>query len=144
MSPSAAPEGGITIVPSGPKPTLIAQGKITEPVTGFSTTLNFPLPQLQQVSALHASGVPIGTPTQDSPMPGPGRLFPTYPAQPVGIWIRLDDVPVRGRLVVMQRHKGVASNYDCNTCPCPASFKGFTQSPSPSFDLIPHDGLHLH
>ncbi len=34
------------------------------------------------------------------------------------LWIRLDDVPVMGRLVVMQRHKGMASNYDCGgTCP---------------------------
>ena len=75
-SPAQAPEGGITIVPRGPKPSLIAQGKITDSVTGFSTTLNFPLPDQQQASALHASGVPIGTPSQGSPFAGLGTFVP--------------------------------------------------------------------
>ncbi|MGH9398142.1 MAG: D-Ala-D-Ala carboxypeptidase family metallohydrolase, partial [Terriglobia bacterium] len=34
-------------------------------------------------------------------------------------WVRLDDVLVEGRLMVIKRHEGVASSYDCNTCPCP-------------------------
>ncbi len=34
-------------------------------------------------------------------------------------WIRLDNLPVTGRLVVLQRHKGVVSSYDCSLCPCP-------------------------
>ncbi len=310
VSPSAAPEGGITIMPRGPKPTLIAQGKITDPVTGFSTTLNFPLPQVQQASALHASGVPIGTPTQDSPYAGAGTFVPhvilrnllaspqdvtitieyqgqegpehfvlaplpvaayttedmsldsvmgqlplpspyasiriqysgppgsaiaevssieekrdlvidsrlanegdgwagsgahpwhlddetesilflsnmgdkdarigfhvqangvhyyltklklsphetravdlrklrdaqkpdfrknTIPAKATDgsvLWIRLDDVPVMGRLVVVQRHKGMASNYDCNVCKCPANYTGLSVSPA-SFALLP-------
>jgi hypothetical protein len=34
-------------------------------------------------------------------------------------WIRLDDVPVMGRPVVINHNGGVASNYDCRTCPCP-------------------------
>ncbi len=75
-SPAQAPEGGITIVPHGPRPTLIAQGKIVDPATGFSTTLNFPLPQVQQASALHASGVPIGTPSKDSPFARMGTFIP--------------------------------------------------------------------
>jgi hypothetical protein len=46
-------------------------------------------------------------------------------------WIRLDDVPVMGRLVVIQRHKGMASNYDCDTCPCPANFNSISNTPDP-------------
>ena len=72
MSPAQAPEGGITIVQRGPKPALIAQGRITDPVTGFSTSLNFMDPSLQLASALHASGVPIGLPSKDSPYAGTG------------------------------------------------------------------------
>ena len=75
-SPAQVPEGGITIMPRGPKPALIAQGKITDPATGFSTTLNFLDPSLQRASALHASGVPIGTPTKDSPYTGLGTFIP--------------------------------------------------------------------
>ncbi len=38
VSPAGAMEGGITIVQRGPGPSLIANGKITDPVTGFSST----------------------------------------------------------------------------------------------------------
>jgi len=75
-SPAQAPEGGITILTRGPKPTLIANGKILDPATGFSTSLNFPLPQVQRVSALHASGVPIGKPTPESPFAKMGTFVP--------------------------------------------------------------------
>lgn len=76
LSPAQVPEGGITIVARGPKPTLIAQGRIIDPTTGFSTTLHFPLPQRQRSSAVHATGVPIGTPTADSPFAGAGSFTP--------------------------------------------------------------------
>jgi len=76
VSPAQAPEGGITIVPRGSKGTLVAQGRITDSGRGFSTTLNFPDPSLQRASALHASGVPIGTPTEDSPYAGTGTFVP--------------------------------------------------------------------
>ncbi len=75
-SPASAPEGGITIMQRGPKATLIAQGKITDSATGFSTTLNFLDPGVQHASALHASGVPIGKPTKDSPYVGTGTFTP--------------------------------------------------------------------
>ncbi|MBZ5545525.1 MAG: hypothetical protein LAO07_17905, partial [Acidobacteriia bacterium] len=76
ISPAQAPEGGITIIPRGALGTLIAQGRITDPATGFSTSLNFPLPDQQLASALHASGVPIGTPSKDSPFVGTGTFIP--------------------------------------------------------------------
>ena len=76
LSPAQAPEGGITIIPRGAKATLIAQGKITDAARGFSTTLNFPDPSLELASALHASGVPIGTPTKDSSFAKTGTFIP--------------------------------------------------------------------
>jgi hypothetical protein len=76
FSPAQAPEGGITIVPRGPKPTLIAQGKITDPTAGYSTSLSFLDPSRQHARALHASGVPIGTPSADSPYAGTGMFVP--------------------------------------------------------------------
>ncbi|MGD0920504.1 MAG: hypothetical protein ABSA70_01925 [Terriglobia bacterium] len=76
VSPAQAPEGGMSIIGRGSKAVLIAQGKITDPNTGFSTTLNFPDPKLQRASALHASGVPIGTPSKDSPFSGTGAFLP--------------------------------------------------------------------
>jgi len=49
---------------------------MTDPNRGFSTTLNFPDPKLLRASALHASGVPIGTPSKDSPFSGTGTFVP--------------------------------------------------------------------
>ncbi|HEV2245645.1 MAG TPA: M23 family metallopeptidase [Terriglobia bacterium] len=71
-----APEGRITIIQQGSTPSLVAQGRVTDPVTGFSTTLEFPDPARQHASALHASGIPVGTPTADSPFAGDGTFTP--------------------------------------------------------------------
>jgi hypothetical protein len=76
VSPAQAPEGGITIVPRGPRATLVAQGRITDPATGFSTTLNVLDPLLQQAHALHASGLPLGTPAVGSPYLRMGTFVP--------------------------------------------------------------------
>jgi hypothetical protein len=39
---------------------MIAQGKILDSVTGFSSTLHFPSPELDRTSALHADGIAFG------------------------------------------------------------------------------------
>ncbi|MGH9454133.1 MAG: hypothetical protein ACRD2O_09220, partial [Terriglobia bacterium] len=74
--PAAASEGGITIIQRGANPSLIANGRIVDPATGFSTTIDFPLPQLEHANALHASGLPVGTPGKDSPYAGMGTFVP--------------------------------------------------------------------
>ncbi len=78
VSPAQAPEGGITIIQSGPQPALIANGRITDAATGFSSTIDFPWGTMEQAraSALHANGLPIGTPTGDSPFAGAGTFVP--------------------------------------------------------------------
>lgn len=75
-SPSAVPEGGITIQQIGPYPALMASGKIVDPVTGFSSTIDFPAPERQLASALHAAGLPIGAPAKGSPYAGAGTFIP--------------------------------------------------------------------
>lgn len=42
------------------------------------------------------------------------------------LWIRLDNVPVMGRLAVIRRHGGVASSYDCTLCNCPGVYNNST------------------
>ncbi|HEV2231824.1 MAG TPA: Ig-like domain-containing protein [Terriglobia bacterium] len=74
--PSQVPEGGIMIIQRDLQPTLIALGKVLDPATGFSTTLSFPDPARERSNSLHASGVPVGTPTQDSPFAGAGYFIP--------------------------------------------------------------------
>jgi hypothetical protein len=59
VDPAQAPSGGITIIGQSPNPALIASGRITDSATGFSSTIDFPDPQLQRASALHASGLPM-------------------------------------------------------------------------------------
>jgi len=48
-----------------------------------------------------------------------GNKIPAAATDGSVLWIRLQDVPVMGRLVVMQRHKGMASNYDGQPTPQP-------------------------
>ncbi|MGH9435000.1 MAG: hypothetical protein ACRD06_03260 [Terriglobia bacterium] len=67
---------GITITQVGPRPALIASGKITDPATGFSSTIDFPAPDLQLASAVHATGLPIGKPAKGSPYAGAGYFVP--------------------------------------------------------------------
>jgi hypothetical protein len=74
--PAGAPEGGITIIQRGAPPRLIAQGKMLDAVTGFSATMHFPSPALENASALHASGIPVGKPSKDSPFAGMGYFTP--------------------------------------------------------------------
>jgi hypothetical protein len=76
LSPAQEPQGSITLIQRGANPALIAQGRVTDPVTGFSSTLEFPDPARQKVSSLHASGIPIGTPSADSPFAGDGSFTP--------------------------------------------------------------------
>jgi len=70
--PAQVPTGGVTIVQRGGVPRLIAEGKMLDVVTGFSTTLHFPSPQLEMANALHATGIPMGKPSKDSPFAGMG------------------------------------------------------------------------
>ena len=51
--------------------------------------------------------------------------------------MRIVNVPVEDRVVVIQRSGGVASNYDCNTCQCPVSFTGSLYLGPASFNLLP-------
>jgi hypothetical protein len=55
---------------------LIASGRITDPASGFSSSTDFPAPDLEHASALHATGVPIGTPSSDPPFAGAGTFTP--------------------------------------------------------------------
>jgi hypothetical protein len=75
-SPATASEGGITIIQREFQPTLIAQGKVLDPASGFSTTLSFPDPARERANSLHASGLPIGKPTPDSPFARTGYFVP--------------------------------------------------------------------
>jgi len=74
LIPSQIPEGGMTIINRGVTPVLIAQGWILDTSTGFSTTLDFPSPQ--KPNTLYASGVPIGTPSENSPYAEAGNFTP--------------------------------------------------------------------
>jgi hypothetical protein len=48
-----------------------------------------------------------------------GRLIPAQASDGSVNWIRLDNLPVMERVVVINRRAGVASSYDCCTCACP-------------------------
>ncbi|HTS71014.1 MAG TPA: hypothetical protein VMO17_18705 [Terriglobia bacterium] len=76
LSAAQVPEGGLSIVQHGAVPVLIAQGRVFDPATGFSTPLHFPDLSLHKASALHANGVPVGVPGTDSPYAGTGAYTP--------------------------------------------------------------------
>ena len=69
-----------------------------------------------------------------------GHVIPRNASDGSVTWIRLDDVPVSGRVMVISRAAGVASSYDCCVCQCPMSDTGqLTVSPAP-IDLAPTGG----
>ncbi len=51
-----------------------------------------------------------------------GSVLPAGATDGSVLWIRLDNVPVMGRVAVIKRQGGVASNYDCCICQCPAAY----------------------
>lgn len=69
-------EGGITIAGHSPSPALIATGMTADRESGFSTTMHFPPAGTPDTSSLFAPGVPIGSPSADSPFAFSGTFTP--------------------------------------------------------------------
>jgi len=67
-----------------------------------------------------------------------GSKVPAGAADGSVVWIRLDHVPVMGRLVVLQRHKSMASSYDCYICDCDPDFVDLDVDPA-SYTLLPDE-----
>jgi len=67
-----------------------------------------------------------------------GNKVPVGASDGSVVWIRLDHVPVMGRLVVLQRHKSMASSYDCYICDCDPDFIKLDVVPS-SWTLLPDE-----
>jgi hypothetical protein len=62
-----------------------------------------------------------------------GRKIPANARDGVVHWLRLDNVPVAGRVVIINRKSGLASNYDCCFAPCPPNYVGMDSlDPSPA------------
>jgi hypothetical protein len=53
-------------------------------------------------------------------------------------WIRLDNLPVSGRVVVISRNGGTASGYDCGDCVCSDNFTRIDISAPKSVTLTPN------
>jgi hypothetical protein len=53
-----------------------------------------------------------------------GHRIPADPSDGAVNWIRLDNVPVSGRVLVVRRGQGMASSFDCCVCFCPDSYAG--------------------
>jgi hypothetical protein len=51
-------------------------------------------------------------------------------------WIRGDNLPVMGRLMLIHRRQGMASNYDCNQCACCYTY-------DPPLDYVYPEGANL-
>jgi hypothetical protein len=58
-----------------------------------------------------------------------GNKIPAAASDGSVIWSRLDHVPVMGRLLILQRHKGLSSNYDCHICDCPPDYADLALDP---------------
>jgi hypothetical protein len=53
------------------------------------------------------------------------------------IWIRGDNLPVMGRLMLIHRRQGMASNYDCNQCACPYTYDPLIDYVYPEGAVLP-------
>jgi hypothetical protein len=56
------------------------------------------------------------------------------------IWVRADNLPVMGRLMVIHRQQGIASNYDCCICSCPFSYEPNLDHVSPGSSNVAVNG----
>ena len=54
-----------------------------------------------------------------------GNKIPANATDGSALWGRIDNVPVMGRLVVLQRRKALASSYSCDPCSCPMSLTSY-------------------
>jgi hypothetical protein len=52
------------------------------------------------------------------------------------MWVRGDNLPVMGRLMLIHRQQGMASNYDCNQCACPYTY-------DPALDYVYPPGANI-
>jgi hypothetical protein len=68
-----------------------------------------------------------------------GNKIPATATDGSVIWQRLDKVPVMGRLMVINRRQGMASNYDCCICACPADYYGDNEI-NPATAYLPIEG----
>jgi hypothetical protein len=69
-----------------------------------------------------------------------GNKIPAAAADGSVVWSRLDHVPVMGRLLILQRHKGLSSNYDCHICDCPSDYVDLELDPA-SMTLLVNDTM---
>lgn len=65
-----------------------------------------------------------------------GSLIPAGATDGSVIWVRLNNIPVMGRLLVMQHHKAMASNYDCVLNRCPAGLTSVTTATDMGAKLV--------
>jgi hypothetical protein len=65
-----------------------------------------------------------------------GNRIPAAATDGSVIWVRGDNLPVMGRLMLIHRHEGMASNYDCCICSCPFSYV-------PNSDYVKPASSHL-
>jgi hypothetical protein len=73
---ASVPAGGITITPRGSGSTLAAAGMMADAAAVSSAPLHFLSPDRQLASALHANGLPMGTPSADSPYSATSNFAP--------------------------------------------------------------------
>jgi hypothetical protein len=59
------------------------------------------------------------------------------------IWLRGDNMPVMGRLMLIHRQQGMASNYDCDLCSCPYDYIPNSNYMSPGSLYLAVPGGHL-
>jgi hypothetical protein len=87
---------------------------------GFSVTANsvrYSLTELQL--SPHETRVIDLRKLRDAQLPDfQGKLIPADATDGSVTWVRLDNVAVMGRLMVINRGAGMASSYDCCVCPC--------------------------
>ena len=58
-----------------------------------------------------------------------GNKIPARGTDGSVLWNRFDNMPVMGRVAVVNRHGGVSSAYDCCTCTCPLQYGAMYISP---------------
>jgi hypothetical protein len=71
-----------------------------------------------------------------------GNLIPAAATDGSVNWVRLDNLPVLGRMMQIHRQGEMTSSYDCGTCPCPPNYDPSSNyiNPSTLYQLVGTNG----
>jgi len=99
---------------------------VTDKITANGITYYLPMVML---APHETQAIDISKLLQSDKKDPEGTKMPSGATDGTIVWDRMNEVPVAGRVVVIKRKAGLASNFDCCVCMCGVSYAQLSLSP---------------